>query len=448
MLLQSPWIPRLANIEASPAERLALALADDIVEGRLAGGDRLPAHRDLAKRLRIGLGSVTQAYVSLERRGLTRSVQGRGTFVASRQASGDAVIDLSSNAPPAALDARVLARTLAGIARSIDADHFNLYAPPGGHLEHRRALARWLETVGLPVEASHLVLTSGARQALSLAIELACGPRGVLLTERLTYPGALALARRQGCRVRGVEIDGEGMVPQSLAAALEATPATAGRAVYLTPTLHNPTTATMGAARRRAIVDLCRRAGAWIIEDGVYSVAAPHLPPLAALAPDLCLHVNGMSKALGPGLQIGALALPAALRDAARERLRDLPAGPSALACAVVQEWQASGMIAALQRDLLHEARRRAGLAASILGAHALTLSADAYHAWLPMASAAARRFVAAAADRGVRLTPPESMMVDAADRRAGVRLCLGGPAFADLETALTRLAGLPGRAG
>lgn len=228
MLLQSPWIPRLANIEASPAERLALALADDIVEGRLAGGDRLPAHRDLAKRLRIGLGSVTQAYVSLERRGLTRSVQGRGTFVASRQAPGDAVIDLSSNAPPAALDARVLARTLAGIARSIDADHFNLYAPPGGHLEHRRALARWLETVGLPVEASHLVLTSGARQALSLAIELACGPRGVLLTERLTYPGALALARRQGCRVRGVEIDGEGMVPQSLAAALEATPGNGG----------------------------------------------------------------------------------------------------------------------------------------------------------------------------------------------------------------------------
>ncbi|WZB68377.1 hypothetical protein WJ971_14745 [Achromobacter xylosoxidans] len=105
-------------------------------------------------------------------------------------------------------------------------------------------------------------------------------------------------------------------------------------------------------------------------------------------------------------------------------------------------------MIAALQRDLLHEARRRAGLAASILGTHALALSADAYHAWLPMASAAARRFVAAAADRGVRLTPPESMMVDAADRRAGVRLCLGGPAFADLEMALTRLAGLPGRAG
>ncbi len=125
MLLPSPWTPRLARIEASAAERLARALADDIVEGRLAGGDRLPAHRDLADRLQIGRGSVTRAYALLERRGLTRSVRGRGTFVASQQAQAGEDIDLSSNAPPAAISARVLARTLTGIARSIDADHFN-----------------------------------------------------------------------------------------------------------------------------------------------------------------------------------------------------------------------------------------------------------------------------------------------------------------------------------
>ncbi len=31
MLLQSPWSPRLADVEANTAERLVLALADDIV---------------------------------------------------------------------------------------------------------------------------------------------------------------------------------------------------------------------------------------------------------------------------------------------------------------------------------------------------------------------------------------------------------------------------------
>lgn len=232
MLLQSPWVPRLADIEANAAERLVLALADDIIEGRLTGGARLPAHRDLAWKLGVGLGTVTKAYAVLERRGLTRSVKGRGTFVALQEAHNDRQIDLSSNAPPATLNARILAKTLTGIARKIDADHFNLYAPPVGHVEHRRVLARWLATQALSVDPSHLVLTSGARQALSLAFDLTCGKDGLLLTERITYPGALALLRRKGCRVRGVEIDAEGMVPEALAEALAGMkPVVSGRSI-------------------------------------------------------------------------------------------------------------------------------------------------------------------------------------------------------------------------
>ncbi|RQR64580.1 PLP-dependent aminotransferase family protein [Burkholderia sp. Bp9125] len=443
MLLQSPWTPRLASIEANAAERLALALADDIIEGRLAGGDRLPAHRDLAGKLRIGLGSVTKAYAALERRGLTRSVRGRGTFVAIHQAHSDRQIDLSSNAPPAALNARILARTLTGIARKIDADHFNFYAPPGGHLEHRRVLTRWLETLGLVVDPSHLVLTNSARQALSLAFDLAGGQQGMLVTERITYPGAIALARRKGYRMLGVEIDAEGMVPQALARALGGVGPTDGKAVYVTPTLHNPTTATMSAERRQAIVDICRRAGAWIIEDGVYATSASDLPQLAALAPDISLHVNGLSKSLGPGLQIGMLALPAELCGAAQDLLQDVPMPPSALSCAVVDEWLATGVIASIQRDLRHEARRRSKLAASLLGANELVLHPDAYNVWLAMEREAADRLVSAAAAFGLKLTSPGAMMVDREDRVGGLRICLGGPSFEDLSEALTILAAL-----
>ena len=443
MLLQSPWTPHLANIEANAAERLVFALADDIIEGRLAGGDRLPAHRDLAWKLGVGLGTVTKAYAVLERRGLTRSVKGRGTFVALQEAHNDRQIDLSSNAPPATLNAHILAKTLTGIARRIDADHFNLYAPPAGHVEHRRVLARWLETLGLPVDPSHLVLTSGARQALALAFDLACGPDGLLLTERITYPGALALLRRKGCRVQGVEIDAEGMVPDALAEALKGVEPHGGRAIYLTPTLHNPTTATMGMARRRAIVDICRRAGVSIIEDGVYAASDPDFYPLAALAPDISFHVNGLSKSLGPGLQIGVLALPAGRKDAAERLLQDVPMAPSALSCAVVEDWLTTGVISSIQRDLRHEARRRSSLAVSLLGTSELVSHPDAYNVWLPMEREAANHFTSIAAANGIRLTPPDTMMVDRQDQASGIRLCLGGPAFDDLTGALTTLAGL-----
>ena len=450
MLLPSPWTPRLARIEASAAERLARALADDIVEGQLAGGDRLPAHRDLADRLQIGLGSVTRAYALLERRGLTRSVKGRGTFVASQQAQAGEDIDLSSNAPPAAISARVLARTLTGIARSIDADHFNFYAPPQGHLEHRRVLVRWLQTLGLNVEPDHMVLTSSARQALSLTFDLVCQPRGRLLTERITYPGAIALARRKGCALQGLAIDAQGLLPQALADALEGIPAAEGKVVYLTPTLHNPTTATMGAERRQAIVDICRSAGAWIIEDGVYAACLPdhaRLAHLATLAPEITLHVNGLSKSLGPGLQVGMLVLPASLCGAAVELVQEMSMAPSALSCAVIDEWLSHGVVASLQADLRHEAQRRCRLAASHLASHlsgsGLVLHPEAYNAWLPMEREAADRLVSAAAALGLKLTDPGSLMVDPQEQASGLRICLGAPRFDALDGALAQLARL-----
>jgi len=100
MRLQSPWQARLGDEkEGSPCDRLVAALSEDIADGQLEVGARLPAHRDLAWRLGIGVGTVTKAYGVLERRGLVRSVKGRGTFVAVAEARRGAFIDLSRNSP-------------------------------------------------------------------------------------------------------------------------------------------------------------------------------------------------------------------------------------------------------------------------------------------------------------------------------------------------------------
>src|SRR5437868_11714775 len=112
MRLQSPWKPWLSQTDAPPSERLAAALADDILEERLESGVRLPAHRDLAYRLCIGLGTVTKAFTILERRGLVQSVKGRGTFVALMSRRLGPTIDLSINTPPNILSEKLLAKTL------------------------------------------------------------------------------------------------------------------------------------------------------------------------------------------------------------------------------------------------------------------------------------------------------------------------------------------------
>lgn len=444
MRKRSPWQPRLADGTATAAERLMQAMSEDIFEGRLTSGDRLPAHRDLAWKLGIGVGTVTKAYAMLGRQGLTRSVKGRGTFVATRAARSGPRIDLSINTPPAMIGERLLARTLTTIAHKIDAAHLNLYAPLAGHDEHRRLLASWLETFSLAVDPRQIIPTAGALQAISLAFDLACGASGVILTERLTYPGAIALARHRGFRLRGIEVDEEGMTPEALDAALGEEASASSRAVYVTPTLHNPTTATMGRARREAILDICKRRSALVIEDGVYGLDTDHERiPLAATSPENVIYIASLSKTLGPGLRIGALTLPPGMQDKAEALLRALPIGPSPLSMSVMDDWLVNGVVASVRQAIGIETRRRTALAASLLGQETCHVHPAALHAWLPMSRSKAEQFALTASALGVMVTAPDSIVVDPDDQATGIRLCLGGPSPDDLKRALVVLADL-----
>lgn len=55
-----------------------------IANGRLAPGEQVPSHRDLATRLSINHLTVKRAYEELEREGLLLTRRGTGTFVVER----------------------------------------------------------------------------------------------------------------------------------------------------------------------------------------------------------------------------------------------------------------------------------------------------------------------------------------------------------------------------
>lgn len=445
MLLQSPWRPHLSDAPGSPAERLVTALAGDIVEGRLEAGSRLPAHRDLAWTLKIGVGTVTKAYAVLERRGLTRSVKGRGTFVALVQAHKPAGIDLSFNQPPAMLSDRLLRRTLASIAKTVDPGLFTNYPPPLGHDEHRRLMAQWLKELGMPADPDRVVLTNGAQQALSVAFAVALKPGGTIFCETLTYPGVITLARFAGYKLVGVAIDGEGMIPAALEEALTHRPkGKRSSLLYLLPTMQNPTTATMGAARRQEIAEICRRHGITVVEDDVYSLAPlPGCPPIATLAPERCFYVNSLSKTVSPGLRIGSLVVPPGQMERSVAALRATLLSVSPLSCAVMERWMADGTAETLRAAIRMEADRRTTLARTILGSAMRRPETAGFHIFLPMRRPDADRIAAAAAASGVAVTLPRAIAADRESEESGLRLCLGGPSLPDLRAGLTRIATL-----
>ena len=161
MRIVSPWKPRLEDVDASASERLIEAIAADILSDQLEDGARLPAHRDVAWKLKISVGSVTKAYRALQRRGLIESSKGSGTFVIGRRRPQGPVIDLSVNAPPAMLNERVLSSTLSMAARKVESFYFLNYPPPAGHERHRILMADWLGGIGIEL-AQNLFQTHAA----------------------------------------------------------------------------------------------------------------------------------------------------------------------------------------------------------------------------------------------------------------------------------------------
>lgn len=438
MRLASPWRPRLCETKGQVYERLVGALVEDIAAGIIVAGARLPPHRDLAFRLGIGLGTVTKAYAVLERRGLVQSERGRGMFVAGTVLGRRDMIDLGVNTPPQVLGDRLIAATLATLAKRLSAENFGRYCPAAGRDDHRMLMARWLSSYRFAVSPDRLMLTNGAQHALSIAFTLACRSGGLILTEAVTYPGAIAIARHAGYPMKALAMDAEGVTPEALDTALRNRSGDAPATLYVTPTLQNPTAATMGLARRRDLARLCRAHDVTIIEDDVYSVfTPPGLPALAELAPERTLYVNGFSKTLSPGLRIGVLVTPADRIDHALAVLQTTSTMASPLCCLIMEQWLTDGTAASVGASVRAEAARRMVMANAALPGRLRVSETSGFHAWLPMPTMAAQRLAEAAAALGVMVTPPSALAVDPAMDPGGIRLCLGGPSPEELTRGL-----------
>ncbi|WP_438803621.1 FadR/GntR family transcriptional regulator [Microbacterium hominis] len=71
-------MPESAATSPRAWQTVLTKIEDDLLEGRLAPGDRLPGERDLAASLGVGRSSVREALRVLEVMGLIRTATGSG----------------------------------------------------------------------------------------------------------------------------------------------------------------------------------------------------------------------------------------------------------------------------------------------------------------------------------------------------------------------------------
>ena len=251
------WAPVLQGRDGPKYLAIADAIAADVSAGRLAPGDRLPPQRDLAGRLELDFTTVARGYVEAGKRGLVESVVGRGTFV-RRHASvrGDSGpqrsrADFTMNMPPEPDDPELLQRMREGFASvAADLDSLLRYQGFGGSPMDRDAAASWLGRRALVPSQERIFLAPGAHGAMVGIFSLLARAGDSVLCEAITYPGVRAICAQLGLQLVGVDMDGDGVIPEALE---EAVRRHAPKAIYLDPTLQNQKTITIPERRRAAI---------------------------------------------------------------------------------------------------------------------------------------------------------------------------------------------------
>ncbi|WP_354380415.1 PLP-dependent aminotransferase family protein [Streptomyces sp. PvR034] len=193
------------------------------------------------------------------------------------------------------------------------------YSTTEGAPELRAAVAARASARGLPTSPDDVLVTTGSQQALALVTATLVEPGDVVLVENPTYLAALQCFRLAGARVVAVTCDADGIVPEALE---EAVRRERPKLLYTVPTFQNPTGRTLPGARRAAVARIAERLGTWLVEDDPYGelrYEGAEVPWLAAHpgAGDRTALLGSFSKVMAPGLRLGWLRAPAALRRAA-----------------------------------------------------------------------------------------------------------------------------------
>lgn len=427
------WRPELRERDRPLYRAIASALAEDIREARLAPGTRLPTQRELARAVGVTVGTVSRAYAEAEMRGLVVGHVGRGTFVRDiepgpvDEREPDGVVDMSYNFPPLTGEAEVFRQTLSEIAGLRSAVDLLGYQPSEGTARHRAAGARWLARTGLQAEPGRTLVTAGAQHAIAVlcATLLRSGER--VLAEELTYPGMKGLACMLGLDLEGLPGDPEGLSAEAFERACHEGSV---RALYTIPTIQNPTGTVMSESRRREIAAIAKEHGVLVIEDDVHGLLPEDAPPpIAAFHPEGSFYVASLAKTLSPGLRVGYLHAPPEFVDRLAAGIRTTIWMASPLSAEIATRWIDSGAAEEILGQKRREAAERQAMVRERLGDHGLAAHEAGFHAWLPLPPPwRTSEFVAAAEQRGVRVSGAEAFAVGRGDPPHAVRLCLGSP--------------------
>ncbi|MBI1290432.1 aminotransferase class I/II-fold pyridoxal phosphate-dependent enzyme [bacterium] len=346
-------IQKLDERDTTLYRQTAEKVAHLIREGTLRAGDRLPSVRELSRDWEISISTVVQAYRLLENQGLIEARPQSGFYVKATLLQRlpepsvipptDSPVDVTKSAlhlqimqdsqdprllklgaavpDPELLPAAKLNRIMGAIGRRKPHRAVAYEFPPGAR-ELRVAIARRAISHGLDLTPDDLVITTGAHEALVLALRAVTRPGDTVAIESPTFYGLFNVL--EALHLRAVEVPTnprEGMSLEALEVILEShRPA----AIITIPNFHNPLGFLMSDERKKRLVELAAERHVPLIEDDIYADFYREERPRCLRTFDRTggvMTVSSFSKTIAPGYRIGYIAPGKYLREVLQGKL-------------------------------------------------------------------------------------------------------------------------------
>lgn len=312
-------------------EFLYNSIKDDIMQGEIKSGERLPSKREMAKNHNISIITVENAYAQLLVEGYIFSVEKKGYFVTDINPTQAVEEDSKAFKPykknwfvnfhsnhimydsfPFSTWSKVMRQTLSDEEKSF------LESPqPNGVWELRQAISNHLRKIrGMKVNPDNIIVGAGTEYLYSIIVQL-LGHNRIIAMEDPGYQKIGKVYENNGIKCVRIPMDDKGIDINKLNISK-------ANAVHISPSHHFPTGKIMPINRRHQILKWATDNNSYIIEDDYdseFRFSGKPIPTMASENQGRVIYLNTFSKTLAPSIRIAYMVLPDKLMKKYHEKL-------------------------------------------------------------------------------------------------------------------------------
>ncbi len=317
-------------------EHLYKCIKNDIIQGRLTAGERLPSKRTFAKNLNISTITVENAYSKLISEGYIYSLPKKGYFVSDvsqmkpeQPVKPGRIFDTKENSPvlidfagnytnPDAFPFSVWAKLMREVMTDLP-NALMKSSPVAGIYQLREMIAAHLKRFrGMQVSADNIIIGAGTDYLYRLLIELLGYDKAYSL-EDPGYKKLYRIYKGAGVKCSFVPIDKKGVIVDELRRCN-------ADILHISPSHHYPSGIVTPIDRRYEIIGWAAASGdRYIIEDDFdseFRMTGKPVPSLQSIdVIEKVIYMNTFSKSLASTIRISYMVLPDHLLKKFQERM-------------------------------------------------------------------------------------------------------------------------------